>query len=102
MVKGGKAGPPLAPIDTMAIRRKVFRILFPASPRAGLERPRRSNGGDPTRGKSHSAFLDQHEDRPKLIAWLREGGGDVWTTFLDDLEAASTGTMRQGLASHRE
>ena len=47
-------------------------------------------------------FLDQHEDRPKLIAWLREGGGDVWTTFLDDLEAASTGTMRQGRVGHRE
>jgi hypothetical protein len=35
-------------------------------------------------------FLDEHEDRPKLIAWLRENGGDVWTKFLNDLEGVAS------------
>ncbi len=33
-------------------------------------------------------FLDEHPDRPRLIAWLREGGGEIWTKFLDDLEGS--------------
>ncbi|MHB8220967.1 MAG: hypothetical protein ACYDHU_11710 [Acidimicrobiales bacterium] len=33
-------------------------------------------------------FLDEHDDRPKLIAWLRAVGGDIWTEYLNDLEAA--------------
>ena len=31
-------------------------------------------------------YLDQHPDRPQLVAWFREGGGDVWTKYLDQLE----------------
>lgn len=30
--------------------------------------------------------LDDHPDRPKLIAWLRQYGGSVWTGYLDKLE----------------
>lgn len=32
------------------------------------------------------AFLDMHEDRSDLIAWLREKGGPDWTVYLDELE----------------
>jgi hypothetical protein len=29
-------------------------------------------------------FLDEHADRPQLIAWLRQGGGDIWTAYLSE------------------
>lgn len=35
-------------------------------------------------------FLDRHEDRPKLVVWLRKNGGDIWTKFLDDLEGIAS------------
>ena len=31
-------------------------------------------------------FLDQHSDRPQLIAWFRTNGGRVWTYYLDAIE----------------
>ncbi len=30
-------------------------------------------------------FLDTHPDRAQMIEWLRENGGDIWTTYLDGL-----------------
>jgi hypothetical protein len=37
------------------------------------------------RGKLLQA-LDDHSDRPQLIAWLRQNGGATWTRYLDKLE----------------
>lgn len=36
-------------------------------------------------------FLDEHPDRPRLIAWLRENGGAIWTRYLDELEETEVG-----------
>ncbi len=33
-------------------------------------------------------LLDEHPDRPKLIGWLRQGGGPVWRDYLDRIENA--------------
>jgi hypothetical protein len=32
------------------------------------------------------AFLDKHPEQPKLVAWLRGAGGDIWTKYLDEME----------------
>src|SRR6266536_441896 len=31
-------------------------------------------------------ILDNHPDKPSLIAWLRQYGGSVWTAYLDKME----------------
>lgn len=31
-------------------------------------------------------MLDEHPNRPQLIAWLRANGGPVWTAYLDKME----------------
>jgi hypothetical protein len=31
-------------------------------------------------------LLDEHPDRPKLIAWLRQAGGPVCTDYLDRID----------------
>ena len=33
-------------------------------------------------------ILDNHPDKPSLIAWLRQYGGSVWTAYLDKMEGA--------------
>lgn len=33
-------------------------------------------------------LLDEHADRPQLIAWLRRNGGPIWNDYLDRLENA--------------
>jgi len=33
--------------------------------------------------------IDHHPDRPKLAAWLRVNGGDMWTTYLDKIDPAA-------------
>jgi hypothetical protein len=33
--------------------------------------------------------LDHHPDRPQLIAWLRQYGGPVWTSYLDKQEGSA-------------
>jgi hypothetical protein len=33
--------------------------------------------------------LDEHPDRPHLIAWLRQNGGCTWTRYLDKIDRAS-------------
>lgn len=43
-------------------------------------------------------MLDEHADRPLLIAWLRQGGGPVWTPYLDRIDppgASSSSESRE-------
>jgi hypothetical protein len=41
-------------------------------------------------------FLDEHPERPQLVAWLREAGGDTWTKYLDNMEGTSAGNDHEG------
>lgn len=36
-------------------------------------------------------LLDEHPDRPQLVAWLRQHGGPSWTRYLDRQEGSFHG-----------
>jgi hypothetical protein len=40
-----------------------------------------------TRPSQLVAALDSHPDRPRLIEWIRENGGDMWDKYLDKIAA---------------
>jgi hypothetical protein len=47
-------------------------------------------------------FLDQHPDKPKLLAWIRDYGGPDWNKFLEENEvpAASADEAQLGEGNH--